>query len=171
VTTLEDIRDPIGVCRELSRVARAGYVEVPTVEAELVYNVEGTGPFLGHEHHRWFCDRDDATTGRPSLVFWHKSHMVHSDWRIRVLPRWHEQMGLDDVLLGVFWEGELPAREKFELGPDLDALAARVRARFAPSPAELRVKEARDVARHLTARAALPARAAAARALDRLGRR
>ncbi len=42
VTTLEDIRDPIGACRELSRVAKAGYVEVPTVEAELIYNVEGT---------------------------------------------------------------------------------------------------------------------------------
>jgi hypothetical protein len=27
--TLEDVRDPIGVCDELTRVARAGYIEVP----------------------------------------------------------------------------------------------------------------------------------------------
>src|SRR5688500_1405916 len=27
--TLEDVRDPVWVCAELSRVARAGYVEVP----------------------------------------------------------------------------------------------------------------------------------------------
>src|SRR3954449_10993879 len=27
--TLEDIRDPIWVCSELARVARAGYIEVP----------------------------------------------------------------------------------------------------------------------------------------------
>jgi hypothetical protein len=152
-------------------VARAGYVEVPTVEAELVYNVEGTGPFLGHEHHRWFCDRDDEQTGRPSLVFWHKSHMVHSDWRLRVLPRWHARMGLDDLLFGVSWEGELPAREKFELGPDLDALAARVRDRFAPSAAELRAKQAREVVRDRLARAALPVRGVAEGALARLAAR
>src|SRR5438105_1380962 len=41
VTTLEDVRDPIWVCSELSRVSRAGYVEVPTVEAELMYDVQG----------------------------------------------------------------------------------------------------------------------------------
>lgn len=173
VTTLEDVRDPIGVCRELSRVARAGYVEVPTVEAELVYNVEGTGAFLGHEHHRWFCDLDAELTpdDGPGLVFWHKSHMVHGDWRLRVLPRWHAQMSLDDALLGVHWADRLPARERLELGPDLDALAARVRARFEPSATELKVKEAREVARHLTARALAPVRGAAGRALDRVGRR
>jgi hypothetical protein len=173
VTTLEDIRDPIGVCRELSRIAKAGYVEVPTVEAELIYNVEGQGAFLGHEHHRWFCDLDPELPGAagPGLVFWHKSHMVHDDWRLRVLPRWHAQMSLEDRLLGVFWEGTLPAREHFELGPDLDALAERVRARFQPSPVELKVKETREVARHLAARALLPVRGAAGRALDRVGRR
>lgn len=172
VTTLEDVRDPIGVCRELSRVSRAGYVEVPTVEAELIFNVEGTGSFLGHEHHRWFCDLDLelAPAAGPGLVFWHKSHMVHEDWRLRVLPRWRAQMSLEDHLLGVFWDGRLPAREHLELGPDLDALAARVRARFTPSATELRVKEAREAARHVAARALLPARAAAGRALDRVGR-
>ncbi len=172
VTTLEDIRDPIGVCRELSRVAKAGYVEVPTVEAELIYNVEGTGTFLGHEHHRWFCDRDpQAQSGAASLVFWHKSHMVHSDWRLRVLPRWRAQMSLQDHLLGVFWEGAIGAREELELGPDLDALAARVRARFQPSPVELQVKEAREAARDRVARALMPVRGVAGRALDRVGRR
>jgi SAM-dependent methyltransferase len=173
VTTLEDVRDPIGVCRELSRVARAGYVEVPTVIAELIYNVEGTGTFLGHEHHRWFCDLDPelAPKDGPGLVFWHKSHMIHSDWRLRVLPRWRAGLRPDEQLLGVFWEGRLPARERLQLGPDLDALAARVRDRFAPSPTELRLKEARDAARHLGARALAPLRAAAGRGLDRVARR
>ncbi len=114
--------------------------------------------------------RSRRRADRPAraCVFWHKSHMVHSDWRIRVLPRWHRTMDLDDVLFGVFWEGELPAREKFELGPDLDALADRVRAKFAPSPTELRLKEAREQAKHLRAKALTPAREGAGRLLDRL---
>src|ERR1700738_5157092 len=44
VTTLEDVRDPVWVCDELSRVARAGYVEVPTILAELGYWIDGEGP-------------------------------------------------------------------------------------------------------------------------------
>lgn len=171
VLTLEDIRDPIGVCRELSRVAKAGYVEVPTVEAELIYNVEWTGPFLGHEHHRWFCDRDpELPEGQDGLIFWHKSHMIHQDWRLRVLPRWRVQMSLQDHLLGVFWDGTLSAREHFELGPDLDALAARVQERFAPSDAELALKAARVKAGDVVARRAVaPVRGVVSRALGRLG--
>lgn len=170
VTTLEDIRDPLWVCSELSRVSKAGYVEVPTIEAELIFNVEGDGPWLGHEHHRWFCDLD-----AEGLVFTHKIHSVHHDWTLRVLPRWREAMGLEDHLLGCFWEGELRARERVLLGPeDHKAFRAelrdRVRAKFEPSPAELRAKEARDAARHAAALAAQPARRVAERALGRLRR-
>ena len=166
VTTLEDVRDPIWVCSELSRVSKAGYVEVPTVEAELMQYVPDQGPWLGHLHHRWFCDREGA-----GLVFWHKDHSIHFDWRLRVVPRWHERLADEDQLLGVFWEGELPARERFltydthaEL---MDALAARVRARFEPSPRELQAMRLRARLRHGAAVAALPARRAAERLLGR----
>lgn len=165
VTTLEDIRDPIGVCRELSRVAKAGYVEVPTVEAELMYNVMGDGQWLGHQHHRWFCDREG-----DGLVFWHKDPGVHFDWRVRVLPRWQPRMSLEDQLLGVFWDGELPAREElrmFDREAMFSELAERVRARFQPSPRELRLKELRERAAGLAARARAPARRLVERALDR----
>jgi SAM-dependent methyltransferase len=170
VTTLEDVRDPVGVCRELSRVAKAGYVEVPTVEAELIFNVEGDGTWLGHDHHRWFCDLVDG-----ELVFTHKPHSIHSDWRLRVLPRWREEMTLEDHLLGAFWEGTLNARERVLLGPSdfeafRDELRERVRTRFRPSPAELAVKEARDAARHGAAMAAQPLRRAAERAIGQLRR-
>ncbi len=172
VLTLEDIRDPIGVCRELSRVARAGYVEVPTVEAELIYNVEGTGTFLGHEHHRWFCDVDpDSDPVNRGLVFWHKSHMIHSDWRLPVVSRWQARMSLEDHLLGLFWEGEITAREHVELGPDLDALAARVRGRFSPSRTELALKGARvSAADTFARRVTVPLRSRVAAAIGRLDR-
>jgi len=166
ITTLEDIRDPIWACQELSRVARAGYVEVPTVEAELMQYVPGQGPWLGHLHHRWFCDREG-----DGLVFWHKDHSVHFDWRLRVLPRWHERLSDEDQLLGVWWEGELPAREEFlshETHAQLmDALAERVRAKVQPSARDLKVRELRERARGGAARAALPLRRAVERALKR----
>jgi hypothetical protein len=168
VTTLEDVRDPIWVCSELSRVAKAGYVEVPTVEAELIYNVEGNGTWLGHDHHRWFCDLVDG-----ELVFTHKPHSIHFDWRLRVVPRWRDEMTLEDHLLGAFWEREVRARERVLLGEaDFAAfreeLRERVNRRFRPSPAELAAKEARDLARHGAASALQPARRAAERALKRL---
>jgi hypothetical protein len=166
ITTLEDIRDPIWVCQELSRVSKAGYVEVPTVEAELMQYAPGQGPWLGHLHHRWFCDRDG-----DGLVFWHKDHSVHFDWRLRVLPRWQSGFAESEQLLGVFWEDELPAREEFlshETHAQLmDAMAERVRARFQPSARELRAKELREAARHAAARARLPLRRAAERLLGR----
>lgn len=167
VTTLEDVRDPVWVCRELSRVARAGYVEVPTVEAELIYNVEGDGPWLGHEHHRWFVDISDG-----ELVFTHKPHSIHHDWTLRVLPRWRATMSLEDHLQGLFWEGTLSARERVLIGLDYrdlhGELRARVRRRFEPSQTELRIKRARDRALHGLALARKPVRRAAERLLARL---
>ncbi len=169
VTTLEDIRDPIWVCKELSRVARAGYVEVPTIEAELIYNVEGNGPWLGHEHHRWFVELSGG-----ELVFMHKPHSIHHDWTLRVLPRWRAKMSLEDHLQGLFWEDNLPARERYLIGLDyeeaLEELRERVRRRFEPSDTELRVKQARDLAAHGVNLAKKPLRGAAERMLERFGR-
>ncbi len=163
VTTLEDVRDPIWVCQEMSRVAKAGYIGVPTIEAELIFNVEGRGNYLGHEHHRWCCDHVDG-----EMVFLHKSHDVHSDWRLRVVPRWRETMTLEDHLLGVFWEGEIRARERVVIYEyPLDELRERVRAKFQPSRAELAAKEARDALRHRLALARRPLRRAAERVLSR----
>jgi hypothetical protein len=165
-TTLEDVRDPIWACSEMSRVAHAGYVEVPTVEAELMQYVPQQGPWLGHLHHRWFCEREGE-----GLVFRHKDHSIHFDWRLRVLPRWHPLLTDADQLLGLFWESELPAREEFlsyhTHAQVIDQLAARVRARFGPSASEIRLKELRESLRRAGKRATLPVRRAAERLLTR----
>ncbi|MBN1527599.1 MAG: hypothetical protein JW895_00955, partial [Thermoleophilaceae bacterium] len=39
--TLEDLRDPVWVCHELARVARAGYVEVPGRVQEMTWAIQG----------------------------------------------------------------------------------------------------------------------------------
>jgi hypothetical protein len=164
VTTLEDVRDPIGVCRELSRVAKAGYVEVPTLFAELLHWWEG--PWLGHEHHRWLCDIEDG-----GLVFLHKPHSIHADRRLRVHRRWTSEMSVEDHLQGLFWTGELPARERVCIGGfPLDELARKVEHRFRPSRAERAAERLR--ARTEAARAhalVLPRKAYAAAARRRNG--
>src|SRR3954468_7369774 len=52
--TLEDIRDPIWVCREMARVGKAGYIEVPSRLEEQSLGVQG--PYAGWPHHRWLVD-------------------------------------------------------------------------------------------------------------------
>lgn len=164
VTTLEDIRDPIWVAHELGRVAKAGYVEVPTIYAELLHWWEG--PYLGHEHHRWLCFIEDS-----GLEFLHKPHSIHADRRLRVHRRWTSEMTVEDHLQGLFWEGELRARERVCIGGfPLDELAALVRARFAPSKAELAAERVRASTEAARARAlAVPRRAFAALARGHRG--
>jgi hypothetical protein len=152
--TLETVRDPIWVCAELSRVARRGYVEVPTIEAELTIGAEGGGPWLGGEEHRWLVDVVDG-----ELVFTHKPHSLHHDWRLRVQPRRRDQMEVSDRLIGLFWERELPARERVLHGAEEWAglrreLVERVRLRSERSAAELVLREAREGARRVAGRAA-----------------
>jgi len=99
--TLEDLRDPVWVCAELSRVARAGYVECPSRAEEQAPAVEG--PWAGRSHHRWLIERDEATGG---LTFVFKHHVLDFDPRLQA-----ERPEPGDRELTVFWEGELPARE------------------------------------------------------------
>jgi len=168
VTTLEDLRDPIWVCSELSRVSKAGYVEVPTIIAELIYSVDGQAPILGHAHHRWFCE-----TERGGLVFTHKPHLIHSNWRLRVLPRWAAQLTVEEQLLDLFWEGELPAREEHIIGPPgypLERWERLVRERFEPTALELGLKRLRERLGHLVRRSLLPLRRLVERGLGALRR-
>ena len=119
--TLEDVRDPVLVCRELSRVARSGYVEVPHVAEELTWGVQG--PWVGWSHHRWLVEQEGE-----GLVFAHKPHLLAAEGRhLPADDRTHEPLGL-------WWEGALPARERVfvgaaELDPWLEGLLARHRRR------------------------------------------
>lgn len=108
--TLEDVRDPVWVCAEMSRVARAGYVEVPSRVAEQTFGF--TGPWAGWPHHRWLVDWEQG-----ELVFGIKSAVVH------VRPEYqlpHEAYGVlreSERVLSIFWEGSIPARERIFVGP------------------------------------------------------
>jgi hypothetical protein len=120
--TLEDVRDPVFVCTELARVARAGYVEVPAPVEELTLGVQG--PWVGWSHHRWITEREGE-----GLVFVHKPHLLAAPGR-------HLPAGTLDRIdpagrsIGLWWDGALPARERVfvdagELDPWLAGLLDR----------------------------------------------
>jgi ubiquinone/menaquinone biosynthesis C-methylase UbiE len=69
---LEDVRDPIWICHELCRVAKAGYIEVPSRIVEQSLGVEHPR-FAGFHHHRWLINLANDT-----LEFRHKPHLLHS---------------------------------------------------------------------------------------------
>lgn len=69
---LEDIRDPIWVCSELRRIAKAGYIEVPSRVVEQSKGVENPR-HAGYYHHRWLITRK-----QNGLEFRHKPHVLHS---------------------------------------------------------------------------------------------
>ncbi len=51
--TLEDLADPDHLLREIKRVAKAGYLEIPSPLAELTRGVDAVGDHVGYCHHRW----------------------------------------------------------------------------------------------------------------------
>lgn len=77
--TLEDIRDPLFVCSEMRRVAKRGYIEVPSRVVESCRGIEPGQ--VGWSHHRWLID----IVGED-IRFLMKYHMIHSQRRFS-LPR------------------------------------------------------------------------------------
>lgn len=69
---LEDVRDPIWICSELSRIAKAGYIEVPSRVVEQSKGIEHPC-FAGYHHHRWLVSVSDG-----SLEFRYKPHLLHT---------------------------------------------------------------------------------------------
>ncbi len=108
--TLEDVRDPVWVCSELSRVARAGYVETPSRLEEQSWGVQGE--WAGWGHHHWIVEVVD-----DRLEFLFKHHLVHTPgYHLRAFPDGGSRT------TWLWWEGTVPARERLTLDPlELDA--------------------------------------------------
>lgn len=113
--TLEDIRDPIVVARELSRVSKAGYVEVPSRAREIFVKdrfsrlklLFGKIPEIGFQHHRWYCELHGN-----EFEFYYKGLEVGLD-PARYITR--EALGRKlteaESGLGLFWSDSFGAKE------------------------------------------------------------
>ena len=110
--TLEDVRDPVWVCSELQRVARAGYIEVPSRLEEQTWGVQG--PWVGWGHHHWLIEIEGET-----VEFIFKPHLLG-------LEDNHFPAGFADTLSPeervelLWWEDSFTARERIFLDASLD---------------------------------------------------
>ena len=66
--TLEDIMNPVYVSEQISKIAKEGYVAVPSKHRELSRNIEGK--YRGYIHHRWIFDVvDNIFFGYPKINY------------------------------------------------------------------------------------------------------
>ncbi len=106
---LEDIRDPIGLCSELSRVAKRGYIEVPARIVEQTMDLEGEG-YAGYYHHRWLVDFEE-----PTITFRFKAHLLHGHWPCHFPRSVYDGLSEEQRVSWMFWEDRIDAREVIQV--------------------------------------------------------
>ncbi len=107
---LEDIRDPIGVCKEMSRIAKAGYVNCPHKMTELISPINmmfHSEKYNGFWHHRWL-----VTLKNNQLVFEQKTAFATvenwtSDELVEIINT-HSELSF----VSLFWIHAIHASEK-----------------------------------------------------------
>lgn len=76
--TLEDIRDPLFVCKQMNTIASSGYIAIPSKYKELYRFESGTSGYRGYIHHRWiFTIENGNFIGYPKLSV--IEHMLELD--------------------------------------------------------------------------------------------
>ncbi|MGY1730945.1 class I SAM-dependent methyltransferase [Geodermatophilus sp. SYSU D01045] len=114
---LEHVADPAGVVRELVRVSRAGYIEVPEASSAKIVDFPS---------HVWWC-RLDRSTEPPTLVFTAKERPEFDPEIAGFLRRSGLERRVEAVLDSRFehrvvmlhWSGGVPVRVEGEVPPSL----------------------------------------------------
>jgi Methyltransferase domain len=118
--TLEDVRDPVWVCSELVRVARAGYLETPSRLEEQALGIQG--PWVGWGHHHWLVE---VSEGEIEFVFKHQILHGRPEFQIP-LERW-KRASPEERRETLWWEGSFQYRERIFMDPPaLDSYLAEV---------------------------------------------
>jgi len=118
--TLEDVRDPVFVCAELNRVARAGYIEVPSRLQEQSWAVWGD-PLVGWSHHRWLVEVDG-----DRIEFVSKPHVIHANPSFYFPAGVAATLSAEEQVEYLFWDGGFEYGERFF--PDAAGLDAYLEA-------------------------------------------
>ena len=105
--TLEDVRDPVWMCSELNRIAKAGYIEVPSRLEEQTYGFQG--PWTGWSHHRWLVDVDQQA-GRIEFVY--KPHLVNGREEDHFPAEFRNRLSTEERVQSLWWQGSFSFRER-----------------------------------------------------------
>ena len=119
---LEHVTDPVGVAAELTRVARAGYIEVPEAASAKIVDFPS---------HLWWCRLDECDGEAPTLVMTAKAAPYFDAEIDAYIERAGVRRSLDAVLNGRFehrviqlhWSGQVRLRTEGELAPQFVARA------------------------------------------------
>jgi hypothetical protein len=103
--TLEDIRDPIWVCSEMARIAKAGYIEVPSRLVETCRGVNRDCP-VGYYHHRWLVEVSGQT-----INFRQKTGIIFNHWSYSFPRKYLWSLKPSQRVTYLFWEGTFQAEE------------------------------------------------------------
>lgn len=96
--TLEDIRNPLFVVRQMEKIAEAGYIAVPSKYKELARFEFGSQGHRGYIHHRWIFDvKANRLIGYPKLSI------------IEYITELDQVASLDNNLcdLNFYWRGDI----------------------------------------------------------------
>lgn len=96
---VEDIRDPVGVCKEMMRVGKAGIIS--TVSRDYESSIVQDDGVVGYHHHRWLVELMNV-----DLCFTWKSPILHVQPEYR--PKSHRSW-----LQHFKWEGRFNVCERF----------------------------------------------------------
>ena len=73
---LEDLYNPFLIVAEMSRVAKAGYIETPSPLAEVCRGIDGNSPpWRGYHHHRFLIWKRDG------ILFFLTKYPIHRIFR------------------------------------------------------------------------------------------
>lgn len=112
--TIEDVRDPIGIVRELNRISRRGFISTIhwTYELGAQFGRQWGAPtdeFVGYHHHRWvICVNNGVVefVWKPPYVQWGLE----------------DRVPIKEQMIHILWEEDIQAREIFYTGsPDRGA--------------------------------------------------
>ena len=146
--TLEDIRDPLWVCSEMIRIAKAGYIEVPSRAAESSRGWEHPR-MAGLSHHRWLIDIEGE-----SIRFFQKLHTIHTHWKYSLPASYLRKLPESRRVQWLFWTDSFRFREEIINGPAAQAaeLEGFVQRTYPYSATRLRAGRIVDSARSFAGR-------------------
>ena len=106
---LEDIRDPINLLKEMSRIGKSGYVEFPSRFYESIRGHEHRG-YAGLYHHRWL-----VSIVEDVIHFKHKPHSIHGKKEFSIPKRYLKKLDSENSVNFIFWENIIAGVEIVDL--------------------------------------------------------